>query len=138
MDNEIKNIEDFLNTIPKTGGFKVPEDYFEKLNIKVKENVNSKKTIGLNLYWVNSINLTAIAASLFIISGLFLFEPNSNKNQEPNVEEIISHLQQEEITVDLLCDAGWCLELDQTEYKNTDLEEKIFLEIESDLIITEL
>ena len=138
MENEIKNIENFLNTLPKTGGFKVPEDYFEKLNIKVIENVNSKKTIGVKLHWVNSINLTAISASLFIISGLFLFEPNSNKNQEPNVEEIIIHLQQEEITVDLLCDAGWCLELDQTEYKNTDLEEKIFLEIESDLIITEL
>jgi len=138
MDNEIKNIEDFLNTIPKTGGFKVPDDYFEKLNIKVIENVNSKKTIGLKLHWVNSINLTAIAASLFIISGLFLFEPNRNKNQEPNAEEIISHLQQEEITVDLLCDAGWCLELDQTEPKNSDIEEEILLNTETELLINEL
>lgn len=138
MDNEIKNIEDFLNTMPQTGGFKVPEDYFERLNTKVIENINRKKTNGLKLLWVNSINITAIAASLFIISGLFLFEPNRNNDHEPNAEEIISHLQQEEITADLLCDAGWCLELDQKEQKNTELEEEILLNTESDLIISEL
>jgi hypothetical protein len=138
MDNEIKNIEDFLNTIPKTGGFKVPDNYFENLNDLLFEKVTAKQAKKLTLNWFNAINITAIAASVLLIAGLFLFDPNNMAKQELNEEEIISHLQQEEITVDLLCDAGWCIELDQTEPKNSDLEEEILIGTESDLIITEL
>ncbi len=138
MENEIKNTGKFLNTLPKTGGFKIPEDYFVALNKSVIEKSYSIQPKNLALYWFNSLNLTAIAASVFFITALFLFEPNSIEIKDPTADEIMHHLQQEDLSVDLLCAAGWCLELDQTEQKNTDLEEDIFLEIESDLIITEL
>lgn len=138
MDQEIKDSEDFLLNLPANGGFKVPENYFDNLNASLLETTKEKEKSILKIRWHNLYGISSIAASIFIVAGFFLFDPKLKSTSEPNVEEIISHLQTEELSIDLLCEAGWCTDLDQTEQRNTDLEEEILLETETDLIITEL
>jgi hypothetical protein len=138
MENEIIDTENFLNNLPKKGGFKVPENYFETLNASLAEKVNDQSVKTIKLSWINPANLTSIAASMLLIAGFFMFDPKFKSSEEPDEEEIISHLQTEELTVDLLCDAGWCIDLDQTEQKNTELEDEILRETETELILTEL
>lgn len=139
MENEITDSEKFLNNLPKQGGFKVPENYFETLNISIEENLKNQSLKTIKLRWISPVNLTSIAASILLIAGFFLFDPNLKYQEEqPSAEEIFSHLQSEELTVDQLCDAGWCIDLDQTEQKNTELEDEILMETETELILTEL
>lgn len=138
MDQEIKDSEDFLLNLHANGGFKVPENYFENLNASLLETTKEKEKSILKIRWRNLYGISSVAASIFIVAGFFMFDPKLKSTTEPNVEDIISHLQTEELSIDLLCEAGWCTVLDQTEQRNSDLEEEILLETETDLIITEL
>lgn len=107
----------------KTNGFSVPNGYFLQLNKRIKQ-----KTIAASAHKDSHMwqQYAAAAAIVLVAVFLFLFEPTltSNTQEQLTDEAIINHLQNEDITIDLLCDAGWCNDLN---LNNSNLIEEYLL-----------
>lgn len=143
MNQENKDIENFLSSLKQEeDGFGVPEHYFERLPNKIlqqlpKEN-NKFFKLQVKQLWVNG---ASIAAMLLVVFGLFLFEPSpqsQTKISGPSEDELIEQLQQIEINTDLLCEAGWCNEIELLEKEDLSQTENFLLETENNLIIDAL
>ncbi len=126
------------------GGFVTPESYFEDLEGRILKKVPEQaKVIPMYQRGIYRISL-AIAASLLLVSLLFLFDTKKQagstaKIAEPTENEIIEYLNKEGYRIDLLCDAGWCNELNNTNKKETEPIENYLLEhADEDLLIEEL
>jgi hypothetical protein len=106
-------------THKNNAGFNVPKGYFSQLNLAIKLKTSGKQ----NQLRIKIITrYAAVAAVFFVAVFLFLFEPTFES--KPNLltdEAIINHLQNEGFSLDLLCDAGWCNELNES--NNSNLEE---------------
>lgn len=143
MNPEKNDIENFLSSLKQVeGGFNVPEQYFEGLPKKIIQQLPKEKPRVFKLHvkqlWAN---VASIAAILLMVFGLFLFEPkpiNQTKLNSPSEEELIEHLQQIEINSDLLCEAGWCNELELLQKEDLSQTEDYLLEAENELIIDAL
>lgn len=95
-----------------TGGFQVPEGYFESLNRKITEQVMHAKPIATGSSRIRKFPFKtwaryAAAASLLIISTLFIRNWDANAIQETELEkisdqEIISYLSTFSTTSDWL------------------------------------
>jgi hypothetical protein len=78
---------------------------------------------------------------LLVVFGLFLFEPSpqsQTKLSGPSEDELIEQLQQIELNTDLLCEAGWCNEIELLEKEDLSQTENFLLETENNLIIDAL
>ncbi|MCF8254487.1 MAG: hypothetical protein K9H61_13705 [Bacteroidia bacterium] len=122
-------------------GFEVPGSYFETLTEKIQGKVEEKgaKKIALfGPYWLSK--LTGIAAIFIMLVGLVFFrsEPKSISEIKLTEEDIANELSLGDLNAVLLCDAGWCNELEglgQTNKKNSEIWIE---ETDLELIIEEL
>ncbi len=75
LEEEIFNVEDFplLHSIKKEEDFHTPESYFEKINYRNYIKVRKSKLL---------VPVISIAASLLIISSIFLFKQQSKVSNE--------------------------------------------------------
>ncbi len=138
MDEEIKNSEDFIKGISSGKGFTVPEAYFEKLERSILEKVEPSPQKQTKVFWLQTSHWVSVAASVILVMGLFWFEPSTKQATDINSDEIISHLQEEDIQIDIFCEVGLCADLDQPEETNSALEEEILIDAETELLIKEL
>ncbi|MDP1727939.1 MAG: hypothetical protein Q8M15_14235 [Bacteroidota bacterium] len=136
--------EPMLELETSEGGFVVPEAYFEDLESRILKKVPVQaKVIPMYQRGIFRISI-AVAATLLLVSLLYLFETKKQpgptaKIAEPTENEIIEYLNKEGYRIDLLCDAGWCNELNNTNKKETEPIEKYLLEhADEDLLIEEL
>ncbi|MCK6611273.1 MAG: hypothetical protein L6Q78_09535 [Bacteroidia bacterium] len=117
------------------GGFQVPENYFENLRPTIP--VKKGRIVRFR-------PLFNVAASFLLIgfTGFLLIRSNqtgSSKQSELSSlsqEEIINHLETQEFSADLLCEAGWCNEFQLLE--NEDKELNPLLDGVSEEDLTEL
>lgn len=110
--------------IPETrGGFEVPENYFENFKVDIRPK-QSQLTLLHKSKWIS------IAASLLLIgfTGWIIIKNNPNGKgkeqsdlQKLSTEEIINHLDPQDINAELLCDAGWCNELQELENESKEV-----------------
>jgi|LakMenE01Jun11ns_1017448.scaffolds.fasta_scaffold9942182_3 hypothetical protein len=143
MNQENKDIENFLSSLKQEeNGFEVPEQYFELLPNKILQQLPKENTkvfkLQVKQLWVNG---ASIAAMLLVVFGLFLFEPSpqsQTKLSGPSEDELIEQLQQIELNADLLCEAGWCNEIELLEKEDLSQTENFLLETENNLIIDAL
>jgi len=120
------------------GGLLVSDEYFNNLNKEIVRCTISKKPIK-TIY----LNVALSAAAVLIACVmLFIFVPkNSTHYADLNKlteEQIIEHLQNDQISVELLCEAGWCNEIDLKKESNSSIENYLLNEINNDEIINEL
>jgi UDP-glucose 6-dehydrogenase len=138
MDEEIKNSEDFIRGLSRGEGFTLPEAYFENLERNILQKVEHLPQKKTKIFWLQTSHWVAVAASVIMVMGLFWFDPNTATENDINSQEIISHLQEEDIQLDVFCEVGLCSDLDQTEETNSALEEEILIEAEAELLMKEL
>jgi hypothetical protein len=140
MDKEIEESELFLNQLNKEGGYTVPEGYFEQLQQKIQTDISKQKSLKkakkIPLFWLS-------AAAIIVISlGVWLMpfsRPNTTEEVRLDNELMIDQLGSTELSADLLCDAGWCLELEQLPILgDSSLDYELLQNIETDFIIEEL
>jgi len=74
-------------------GFVVPDKYFESLQLKIEKKVRPQKTIRLKKNYTQIA--IGIAASILLISGLFIYKSFNTKSQYAEVR--INELSDEEI-----------------------------------------
>lgn len=112
--------------------WKVPEEYFTQLEKRILDRVpqsppRKHQTVYFNLW----VSISGIAAALILVTGMFFSLPNQVNPEIVNsrlmVDEVAQHLLNSDIDVDLLCDAGWCNELDQLDYHTLDRELEDYL-----------
>jgi hypothetical protein len=143
MNQENKDIENFLSSLKQEeNSFEVPGQYFELLPNKILQQLPKENTrvfrLQVKQLWINA---ASIAAILLMIFGLFLFEPkpqSQTKLSSPSEDELLEHLQQIELNTDLLCEAGWCNEIELLEKESLNQTETYLLETENNLIIDAL
>ena len=143
MNEENKEIENFLSSLKQEeNGFEVPEQYFELLPNKILQQLPQENTkvfkLQVKQLWVNG---ASIAAMLLMVSSLLLFEPSpqsQTKLSGPSEDEFIEQLQQIELNTDLLCETGWCNEIELLEKEDLSQTENFLLDTENNLIIDAL
>lgn len=140
MKKEEENIDVYLKSLGAKGLYKVPENYFENLENsilkKIEEKKNHKKAVVYQFYWVS-------AAAILLVSGfLFWFNISEPKQAEANLlntDIVLEEIGSDNLSLDLLCDAGWCLELEEmgadSDSSWMSAEELL---LESDLLLEEI
>lgn len=140
MDNEIEQIESKLTSLPVQGGMIVEDSYFSELEAMIMQRVVAKdmpkKHQLIRFIWVPA------AAAIFILFFVFLYQnklDDIQTNPSLDIDLVADHLGNTELSEDLLCDAGWCIELDELLYgpDSTMLEEDLKL-IEAEWMFDEL
>lgn len=157
LENELlafAETEEYVINGVSSGSFEVPEGYFDQLNERIiSEIVGEKVVIGevevkegkiISLFGRPIVmRIIGIAASAILVSGLYFFQPKNTQNGmasqvEVGVNEVADHIEASELDEDLLCDAGWCHELDGLLPEKDQKGDDSYLELEEDLIIDEL
>lgn len=140
VDNEIEQIESKLTSLPVQGGMIVEDSYFSELEASIMQRVVAKdvpkKHQLIRFIWVPA------AAAIFVLFFVFLYQNKLDgvqSNSNLDIDLVADHLGNTELSEDLLCDAGWCLELDELLYRSdsTLLEEDLKL-IEAEWAFDEL
>jgi hypothetical protein len=140
VDNEIEQIESKLTSLPVQGGMIVEDSYFSELEAMIMQRVVAKdvpkKHQLIRFIWVPA------AAAIFILFFVFLYQnklDDIQTNPSLDIDLVADHLGNTELSEDLLCDAGWCIELDELLYgpDSTMLEEDLKL-IEAEWMFDEL
>jgi hypothetical protein len=127
FENNLKKLQEIskepnlgLNDIK--GGFETPPLYFENLNAQILSKVNQPKK-GKKLSLFPNVNWVNYAAACLVF-GLIVFGVmqmnSSNQTETAKIEdltedEIIEHLSNTGFREEMLCDAGWCDELNKLE-----------------------
>ncbi len=128
----------------QNGGFKTPEEYFAGMEMAVLNKLALKKAKIIPFYQRSFFSLgISIAAGLLLVSMLFLYRmsdsPDIVKNTAVSNEEIINHLSNEDINAELLCEAGWCTEMEKLNKKeNDELNNYIIENSDESLLMGEL
>lgn len=140
MEKEIKDSEDFLKGLETKGGFQMPEGYIENLHQKVLEKTirlepKKARIISMGNIW---LKVASVAAVALIVAGLFWFDPTRDNTKQLSEDEILEHLQGAEISAELLCDAGWCNELESLTIPENQTDEQILIDTDTELLIDEL
>ena len=127
MDNEIEQIESKLTSLPVQGGMIVEDSYFSELET-IKINANQ--------YLISSVNFPFQFPMTF---ACWFKLDDIQTNPSLDIDLVADHLGNTELSEDLLCDAGWCIELDELLYgpDSTMLEEDLKL-IEAEWMFDEL
>lgn len=134
-------------TIPEINNFAVPNGYFDTLEANILMLVLPEEAQIIPLYKRGFVkNLLAVAATLLLFSMLYLFmnRPASHTGNMAGIhklstQEIIEHLSSEGYNLELLCDAGWCNDLNKLNKKeNTDVENYLLEHGEEDFLSDEL
>ncbi|MCE2741858.1 MAG: hypothetical protein LW669_10280 [Sphingobacteriales bacterium] len=140
MDNQSEPIESYLHSLNREGGMTVGEAYFAELEKQIMQRVlvqeKSVKLPFISHAWMSAAAL--ILLTLFV----FLFRDNFNTIESRNsvdIEFVADQLSNTELSEELLCDAGWCLELDQLLLlPDTSMSIDAFKQIESELMFEDL
>ena len=140
MDNQSEPIESYLHSLNSEGGMTVGEAYFAELEKQIMQRVlvqeKSVKLLFISHAWMSAAAL--ILLTLFV----FLFRDNFNTIESRNsvdIEFVADQLSDTELCEELLCDAGWCLELDQLLLlPDTSMSSDAFKQIESELMFEDL
>jgi hypothetical protein len=122
--------------------FATPAGYFEQLDAKIIEKISKKENRFLSInrkeiiYWVSGIAATLAFVSFFFLGGT---KPQSLSDNEVNLstEEIAEQLSLSDVNAELLCDAGWCNELEKLN-KEEDNSIETLIDTDEELIIEEL
>ena len=143
LENKLMPEEEASLFPPVQGGFVVPENYFVQLNLQLEERLSKRLASSISLYGKPVFMWVGIAASLLFVFGLFLYQPRPEKelgsNQKISAEDIAAHLNDVDLSEDLLCDAGWCSEIDKLNIISDSAGmNALNLEIDEDYIIDEL
>ena len=97
-----------LDDIPKKNVFKVPDGYFEKLPGIIQSRVTKEPAENNFIFWSRSFRLTASAALVLVVAGLFWLNHDGNQSSTENLlatvetSELISYLNEYEISTDEL------------------------------------
>lgn len=137
MDREIEEKELYIKSLHVQGGFTTPETYFAKLDAqiiaKISENNAPKKAKVFNLAWLSAAAVFLVMLGIFLQKDkLVLPEPSANLDAEMVAEQ----LGNADLSAELLCDAGWCLELEQLPFMAD--SNLVIDNLESDLLFDEL
>lgn len=140
MDKEIEELESKLTSLPVQGGMIVEDSYFSELEACIMQRVVAKDVPKehqlIRFIWVPA------AAVIFILFFVFLYQNQLDgvqSNSNLDIDLVAEHLGNTELSEDLLCDAGWCVELDELLYisDSTLFDEDLKL-IETDWLFDEL
>lgn len=148
LDERLQNIyAEPTFTLASNNGFNTPDAYFDTLQASILEKITNKQAKILPLYKTTAFKISiAIAAALLMVALLFLYEPKTPVQSAGNLatpalseQEIIDHLSSVGYNDELLCDAGWCNELNKTDKKeNNEIENYLQQHTEEDLFTNEL
>jgi hypothetical protein len=157
LENELlafAETDEYVMDGVSSGSFEVPEGYFDQLNERIIAEIVEEKVVKSEVEEMEGkiislfgrpvfMRVIGIAASLILVSGLYFFQPKSTQNGiasqvELGVNEVADHIEASELDEDLLCDAGWCNELDGLMPEKDQKGDDSYLELEEDLIIDEL
>lgn len=123
-----------MESFPKKHPFTVPDRYFEELSAKVMEKTQASPTT--NAFIKPRATWYAIAASLLLLIGYFLFTTIPQKEIGKNSEALLSHFSQEELTILLLSETE-SYELEEY-FEQIPLSNSEPLEDELDIELTDL
>lgn len=126
-------------------GWNVPEGYFEELESKVLQHTSPPQGKIIEAWWTPArMRYAGVAASLLMAITLFFSLPERNAQPAPtaakvNTEEVLQQLSAEDLDADLLCDAGWCDELEKLSGKPAKTEEEdLLLQADEEYLLNEL
>lgn len=115
---------------PKTGFF-VPEDFFEIQKLQMLSKIAKPKAKRISLTYNQIAMRVASIAALFTVVGFLFLHNNSSKPINPSTsissEEIVSHLEKNDVSEDLICEL-----LDQTKPTKTENEIEKYLNEHAD------
>lgn len=140
MDEETKRLEEYLKGIESKGSFEVPDVYFNNLEAKIlnclPQHHHTKKAKILSQHWFS-------AAAIFLLCLSIIFTYTQKEEQKGyrliDNEFVLDQLGRTELNADLLCEAGWCLELEQLPFLgDSTLRVDDWYFMESDLLIDDL
>lgn len=140
MKKEDEHIDSYLKSLGAEGSYKVPVNYFESLEDsilkKISEQEKRKKSKIIQFYWVSA------AAVLMVAGFLFWFSPVMPNEEEANImstDVVLEEIGSDDLSIDLLCDAGWCLELENIKsLPDSTLDSSDEWIIESDVLLDEI
>jgi hypothetical protein len=157
LENELlafAETEEYVIDGVNSGSFEVPEGYFDQLNKRIIAGIVEEKVVKSEVEVMEGkivslfgrplvMRVIGIAASAILVSGLYFFQPQNSGNGiatqlEVGVNEVVEHLEATELDEELLCDAGWCNELDGLLPEKEQNGYESYLELEEYLIIDEL
>lgn len=110
-----------LEDIPKTQIFTTPDEYFDKLAVRIQDRITSKRTAAENRPYLISKLKYALPVVALLVAVFFWFN-NSQKKSDPEsllasiqTEDLIAYLNDSELTTDEL--------LQTVNFNNNDLNE---------------
>ncbi|MDZ4666944.1 MAG: hypothetical protein SGJ00_03570 [bacterium] len=125
----------------KGDGFGVPDGYFVKLEGRVMDSL-PKEAKKLSLFSGHRFWLGGIAASMFLVGFVFLWKQEKalvqTEKMSLEIGQVAAVLSVGDLNADLLCDAGWCEELEYLPMVKEGSYEDYLGEGELDLILEEL
>lgn len=141
--SEEENIEIAVKEISRLG-FEMPANYFENLENKVLAKLEKRQEARVISIAPQSwyIWASSAAAVILITLNFVFFEPKEKQteltSQQISTEDIADHLLESDLNEDLLCDAGWCNELEKL-YGSTDkATNELLLDTDEEILINEL
>jgi hypothetical protein len=130
---------DILNANNREGGFIVPEMFFEIQKHQIISKAIKPKAKKINLNYNQWMLRVASIAAMFTIIGFLFLNKNENKSIEftANIssEEILHHLEKNDINEDLICDL---LYQNKTNKKENEIEKYLSEHADEDLLINDL
>jgi hypothetical protein len=140
MDEETKRLEEYLKGMGSKGSYEVPNAYFNALEANIlnrlPQHTYSQKAKILPLHW-----FSAAAILLLCLSVIYTYMQKKEKTGHRLIDNefVLDQLGRTELNADLLCEAGWCLELEQLPFMgDSTLRVDDWYFMESDLLIDEL
>lgn len=140
MDEETERLEEYLKGLESKGSYDVPNAYFNTLEANIlnrlPQQTQSQRAKIIPLHW-----FSAAAIILLCLSIIFTYTQKNDPlaNNAIDSEFVLEQLGRTELNADLLCDAGWCLELEQLPLMaDSTLRADDWYYMESDLLIDEL
>ncbi|OYU97556.1 MAG: hypothetical protein CFE21_04485 [Bacteroidetes bacterium B1(2017)] len=125
-------------------GFGMPANYFENLENEVLSKLEKRQEARVIPIAAQSwyIWASSAAAVLLIALNFVFFKPNENHSeltsQQISTEDVANHLLESDINEDLLCDAGWCNELEKLSGGTDKATNELLLETDEEILINEL
>ncbi len=122
-------------------GFVVPDAYFSELHSLLVSKVGQTEAKQISIHFKPAIKWFGLAASVFLVFGIFLYESRLTQthgsNPKISADEIAEQLNEGDLSEELLCEAGWCSELEKLnmmsdtsslDVLNSDLEDAIIMD----------
>jgi hypothetical protein len=125
------------------GGFEVPNGYFDNLEGRVMAGVGGfKEAKQVSIFVRQRFWLSAVAASLFMAGFVFLWNQEKalvrTEKSKLEIGQVAAALSVGDLNADLLCDAGWCEELEGLPMVKEGVYDDYLGDVEAEILIEEL